>query len=361
MKIRTLCICILANVAFAACHSKHHEKDNELSLTVTSPITIDTSIDKEYVCQIRAINHIEIRSQERGYLQKIFVDEGQYIHKGQPMFQIMPMLYQAEMEKSKAEAKYTELEFQNTKLLSDKNIVSKQELALSKAKLDKANAELKLSNAHLGLATIRAPFNGIMDKFDTRLGGLVEEGELLTTLSDNSQLWVYFNVPESEYLDYAQLLKNEGPQKVKLLLANNELYNQEGTFSTVEADFNNETGNIAFRATFPNPDRLLRHGQTGTILLPSHLHNVILIPQAATFDILDKKFVYIVDQSGQIHAKQVTVSIELPHLYVISSGLSNSDKILLDGLRKVKNKDKIKPVFKPFSKVIDELSHLEAE
>lgn len=345
----------------ASCKHSEHVKQEDSELLVSSPIVVDTSINKEYVCQIRASNHIELRSLERGYLQKIFVDEGQNIKKGQPMFQIMPLIYQAEMEKSKAEVNYAEIEYQNTKILSDKNVVSEQELALSKAKLEREKADLKLSSTHLNLTTITAPFSGIMDKFHVRLGSLVEEGELLSTLSDNSKLWVYFNVPEAEYLDYVARIKKEGPQKVRLMMANNEIFNQIGTFETIEADFNNETGNIAFRATFPNPQGILRHGETGTILMPSHLKNALLIPQAATFDILDKKFVFVVDDKGIVTAKQITVGIEMPHVYTVTIGLTASDIILVDGLRKVKSGDQIKTKFKPFRELIEELQNLQAE
>ncbi len=345
----------------AGCSHKTHEKHEMPELTVTQPIQIDTFINKEYVCQIRAINHIELRSQERGYLTKIFVDEGRLVKQGQAMFQIMPILFQAEMEKAKANVEYASIEYQNTKVLADKNVVSQAELALAKAKLDQEQAELRLANAHLGLTTIKAPFNGIMDRFHLRLGSLVDEGELLTSLSDNSKLWVYFNVPETEYLNYATKLKKEGPQKVKLLLANNEIYKYDGLFETVEADFNNETGNIAFRATFPNPDRLLRHGQTGTILLPSHFKNAIFIPQEATFDILDRKFVFVIDDHGQVITRQVTVGAEMSHIYLVTEGLTVKDNILIEGLRKVNNGDKIIPKLKPFSEVIEELYHLEAE
>jgi len=360
MKYIYILLCAAAGV-ISGCGHQTNQKEEELELSITQPIQLDTFVNKEYVCQIRAINHIELRSQERGYLQKIFVDEGQYVRQGQPMFQIMPMIYQAEMEKSKANVDYAAIEYQNTKVLADNNIVSPAELALAKAKLEQEQADLRLANTHLGLTTIRAPFNGIMDRFQMRLGSLVEEGELLTSLSDNSKLWVYFNVPEAEYLDYATRLKQEGPQKVKLLMANNEMYPYEGLFETVEADFNNETGNIAFRATFPNPDRLLRHGQTGTVLLPSSLKKALFIPQAATFDILDKKFVFVVDKNGKVGTREITVGVEMPHLYSVTDGLSTQDQVLVDGLRKVKNGDKIKPRFKPFREVVEELNQMEVE
>src|SRR6185295_13704838 len=221
--------------------------------SATSPLKKDTLITREYVCQIRSILHIELRALERGYLQEIFVDEGQFVKKGQLMFKIMPILYQAELQKAQAEANFAEIEYQNTKSLADGNVVSANELALAKAKFDKAKAELSLARVHLGFTQIKAPFDGIMDHFHVRLGSLVDEGDLLTTLSDNSQMWVYFNVPEAEYLNYKANQKSDSVMRVKLQMANHEIFDYSGVVKTIEADFNNETGNIAFRATFPNP------------------------------------------------------------------------------------------------------------
>jgi len=348
-------------IFISACKHQEEKKEEIVTLVVTNPIMKDTLLYEEYVCQIKAIQHIELRALEKGYLQKIYVDEGQQIQQGQPMFQIMPLVYQAETEKSKADVKYAEIEYQNTKILADKNIVSQQELALSKAKLDREIADLKISNTHLKLTTVNAPFSGIMDKFQVRLGSLLGEGDLLTTMSDVSKLWVYFNVPEAKYLNYASQLKKDGVLKVKLRMANNELFNQEGRFETIEADFNNETGNIAFRAVFPNPDRILRHGETGIILVPTVIKNAILIPQEATFDVLDKKFVFVVDEKGIIQTRQITVGVELPHIYAVTNGLSVNDKIVVEGLRKVKNGDHVKTKVKPYHKVIEELKNLHAE
>ena len=349
------------SIFFISCSTTEEKKEIETEFLVTSPFQTDTTIYNEYVAQIRSANHIELRSQERGYLESIFVDEGQYVKKGQLMFKLMPRVYQAEVGKAKAEMNFAEIEYKNTKSLADKNVVSANELALSKAKLDKAKAELELAEAHLGFTEIRAPFNGIMDRFQTRLGSLVDEGELLTTLSDNSRMWVYFNVSESEYLDYNKQAKKKKLQNVLLQMANKDIFDLQGVVETVEADFNNETGNIAFRATFPNPKGTLRHGETGNILMPVSLKNAILIPQKVTFDVLDKKFVYIIDKNNTLKATPITVSYEMPHLYVVSAGLSPDDKILAEGLGKVKNGEKIKFKFISFGKELFELSHLHAE
>jgi membrane fusion protein (multidrug efflux system) len=144
-------------------------------------------------------------------------------------------------------------------------------------------------------------------------------------------------------------------------MANKELFDVPGIVETIEADFNNETGNIAFRATFQNAKGVLRHGETGNILMPVTLKNAILIPQKATFDVLDKKFVYIVDENNVLKAKQITIAQELPHVYIVGSGLTATDKILAEGLGKVKNNEKITYEFVPFAKELAELNNLHAE
>lgn len=337
------------------CKSHKGHEEAETTFHVTSPVTMDTSVINEYVCQISSIRHIELRAQERGYLQNIYVDEGQFVKEGQLLFRIMPKIYEAEYQKAKAEARVAEIEYENTKTLADNNVVSQNELAMAKAKLDKAQAELALADVHLQFTEIRAPFAGIIDRFHLKLGSLVEEGDLLTTLSDNSEMWVYFNVPEPEYLDYKEKTKRDSLRPVNLLMANNRQFKHPGVVDVIEADFNNETGNIAFRATFPNPDGLLRHGETGNILMPVPLRNALLIPQKATFEILDKKYVFVVDKENKVKQRQVTIGEEMPDLYVVTGGLSADEKILLEGLRKVRDGEEIKYDYKEPGKVIAQL------
>jgi membrane fusion protein, multidrug efflux system len=340
------------------CHfekAEAEEKKEETTFLVTSPLKKDTLITKEYVCQIRSINHIELRAMEKGYLEKIFVDEGQSVRKGQLMFQIMPLLYQAELQKAQAEAEFAEIEYRNTKALADSNVVAPNELAMSKAKFDKAKAEVALAQVHLGFTQIRAPFDGIMDRFQVRLGSLLDEGELLSTLSDNSKMWVYYNVPEAEYLDYKAQVKKDSTIRVYLKMANNKLFSHSGLVETIEADFNNETGNIAFRATFPNPDGLLRHGETGNIQMRVPLSNALIIPQKATFEVLEKKYVYVVDKDYVIRSREITIAAEMPHIYVVQDGLDTGDQILLEGLRLVRENERIHPRFVRSDSVITHL------
>ncbi|PQJ73685.1 MULTISPECIES: efflux RND transporter periplasmic adaptor subunit [Polaribacter] len=341
---------------YTSCKHKqevHHETAKYL---ITSPIKQDTIITKDYVSQIHSIKHIEIRALERGYLKHISVDEGQHLKKGQKMFNIMPNVYKAELQKAKAEAQVAEIEYKNTKLLADENVVSKNELAMSKANYDKEKAEVSLAETHLGFTDIRAPFDGIMDHLHVREGSLLDEGELLTTLSDNSKMWVYFNVPEAEYLDYIISTKRDKKEEVSLLMANNKLFNQKGIVETIEGEFNNETGNIAFRATFPNPDGILRHGETGSIIMTIPFKDAIIIPQKVTFEILNKKYVYIVDKNNTVKQHEIEIGAELENLFIVSKGLSKDDKILLEGIRKVKNNETIATEFVAPNSVLSNLA-----
>jgi membrane fusion protein (multidrug efflux system) len=332
---------LIALVCLVSCTSKKEEKEEAEKFTVTNPVKIDTSFTREYVSQIRSVRNIEIRAQEKGFLQNIYVDEGQFVRAGQLLFRIMPKMYEAELLKAQAEQKTAEIELQNAKLLADKNIVSKNEQAVAQAKLQAAKAEVALAKLHLSFTEIRAPFDGTIDRIPLKLGSLIDEGELLTSLSDNSQMFAYFNVSEPEYLHYQTDVKNRAGNNVKLLLANGESFKYKGHVEVIESEFDSETGNIAFRARFSNSGKLLRNGQTGKVQMLVPLKNAIVIPQKATYEIQDKKYVFVVNKNNKVSSKEIIVTGEIPDLYVVSSGLTANDKILLEGVQKVKENDKI--------------------
>lgn len=351
----TAAVFTMAALGLSSCG--HHEEmhHEEATYLVSSPLLTDTVITKDYVSQIHAYRNIELRALEKGYLRDINVDEGQFVKKGQVMFQILPNIYEAEYQSAKAEAEVAEIEYKNTKMLADQNVVSQNELAMSKAKLNKAIAEVTLAETHLGFTTIKAPFDGIMDHLLVREGSMLDEGEELTSLSDNSKMWVYFNLPEAEYLDYMQNAKDPHNQKVQLKLANNSMFDQIGSIETIEGEFDHATGNIQFRATFPNPTRLLRHGETGSVILSVPYNNATLIPQKATFAVLEKRYIFVVGEDNKVEQREIFVDGELPNLFIVREGVHAGEKILIDGIRMVHNGEEIKTRFQEPKALFKEL------
>ena len=351
----TLALIFSTLLMITSCKGKKEEKEESVVYPVTSPVKMDTVINKEFVSQIRSERNIEIRAQEKGFLEKIYVDEGQHVQAGQVLFRIMPQLYQADVLKAKAEVAQAEIELQNASTLAKSNVVSINEKRMAKAKLDAAKAELNLAQTHLSFTTIRAPFSGIIDRLPLKLGSLVDEGDLLTSLSDNGGIFAYFNVSEPEYLNYQTHSAERENNQVSLIMANGEVFPNKGTIQTIEGEFDNETGNIAFRAKFPNSNQLLRNGETGKIQMTLPLKNALIIPQKATYEIQDQKYVFVVGKDGVARSKNIKVSYELPDIYVVSEGLDVGDKILLEGVQKVKDDQKVETKFQDPKKVLSSL------
>lgn len=363
MHARSLVAALSAVSALALLQGCKKEKPAEeppAHYLATRPVTIDTSYEKQYVAEIRSVRNIEIRAQEKGFLDQIPVDEGRSVSAGQLLFRIMPKEFEAEVQKADAEVRAAGIELENTTALAAKNIVSKNEQAMAQARLDKAKAELAQAKLHLSFTEIRAPFAGVLDRIPKKLGTLVEEGELLTTLSDNARVLAYFNVSEPEYLAYRRSAGDRGRQKVALVLADNSRYPHQGEVETVEGEFDHETGNIAFRATFPNPDRLLKNGETGKVLLTVPYSKALVVPQKATFEIQDRTYVFVIDAQHKVHSRLITVIGRLPDLYIVGSGVTADDQILLEGVQKVKDDDVVQFELKEPREVIAKL-RLKAE
>lgn len=189
--------------------------------------------------------------------------------------------------------------------------------------------------------TITAPYDGIVGHVRPEQASLVEEGQVLTTLSDDSGMWIYFNVPRARYLEYAKS-EHEGDLKVELLLITGKKFDQVGKIGAIEGDFNNETGDIAIRANFPNPDRLLHHGETGIVLISRAQKDALAIPQRAVLEDADKRYVYVIDKNDVAHRRDVEVQGELADLFIVKKeNLRKNDKIVLDGVRQVADGKKL--------------------
>jgi membrane fusion protein (multidrug efflux system) len=350
IKVSPILAILLAMISLSlpACKQKEEHHEEAHTIVATSPETRAVTLTQDYVCQIHSQRHIRVRALDEGYLEAIRVKEGQWVKEKDVLFTVMPILYQKDAEAAKAEFKVAQLELKYAQQLYKANGISENEVKLFEAKLIRAEARAQLAQAKFDFARIKAPFDGIIDRLHHQQGALVEEGEVLTTLSDNSVMWVYFNLPEKRYLEYMTNVKENKNLKIELLLATGKKFDQLGMLDpahgqgAIEADFNNETGNIPFRADFPNPDRLLRNGQTGTILLSWVENDALVIPQRATFEVLAKRYVYVIDDENVAHQREITYeNAGLEDVFVISSGLAADDKIVLEGIRQVRDGEKV--------------------
>jgi membrane fusion protein (multidrug efflux system) len=331
---------------------------------------MDTTYNKEYVAEIQSIQNVELRAKFKGFIDKIYVDEGQTVQAGQTLFTLNNSEYKLEILKTQAqqkaaisELKQAEVELKNTKTLVEKNIVSASELSMMKAKvealqanIDEANANIATAKLNLSFTNIKAPFTGVINRIPNKLGSLVEEGTLLTTISNNKEVFAYFNVSEREFLDFKENNEADKNTSVSLLLANNKLLAQNGKIETILSELDNSSGTIDFRARFSNPNNLLKHGSSAKVVLPVVVKNAIIIPQKTTFEVQDKLYVFVVDANNKVAQREITIVSRMPNLYVVESGLTANDKIIYEGIQNVKQGMKIVPQDVSFKKVITQLN-----
>lgn len=356
MKNTTLMLMIVINLFFASC-SKRESANKPDIFQVIKPIVNTVAYQKEYVAEIQAVQYVEIRNRVKGYVEQIHVDEGQMVKEGQILFTISSKVYKHELQKANAALKNAladlrgaEVELVNVTRLTDKNIVSKAELKMIEAKVEafkanveEAEAEKEQAALRVSFSQIKAPYTGVINRITHKAGSLIEEGTMLTTLADNREVFGYFHLSENDYLNYVATKDKKKPSHVNLLLANNVLYNHGGTIEISESEFDRSTGNIAFRARFPNPDRVLKHGANGKIIVKERIENAVLVPQKSTFEVQDKLFVFVVKNDSVIAQRNIIAKTRIPDYFVIESGLSREDVVLYEGIQSVKDGGKITP------------------
>lgn len=350
---------LIVAVFMAACGNQKPvaqltETESPKVLPVTNVLVKDTNLFREYVADIQAVQNVELRARVQGFLEKIYVDEGQVVKKGQLLFKINDEEYRAELAKANAnlesaiaEAKASELEVDRLKVMVEKRVISETELSVAESKLKAVIARIEQarwakSNAQLRLSytSIRSPFHGIIDRIPFKVGSLIDHGTLMTTVSDISEVFVYFNVSEGEYLEYVKNTvaeKGKENKLVSLMLADGTLYPFDGSVETMGGEFQASTGSISFRARFPNPNSLLKHGASGKIRLSNTLTDAIMIPQKAVFEIQDKNFVFVVDSTNQVRMRNFIPKTRFSHYYIVESGLQSGDKIVFEGIQEIRD------------------------
>lgn len=341
-----------------ACNNEKIKSENKTpEHKVISPLIKNANYNDEYVAEIHSLHYVEVRSKIKGYLEHRYVDEGQAVKQGQLLFSINPAEFEKELQKADAayksalaDVKASEVDLSNVRRLVEKNIVAKTELEVAQAKLAALKADVEQAKAHkeqtalqLDFTKIKAPYNGVINRIPNKVGSLIAEGDMLTSISDNHEVFAYFNVSESDYLN--TILNDEHHHKlVQLKLANNMLYPHQGKIEMIESEFDKVTGNIAIRARFSNPDNILKHGSHGKVIINRQLTDAMQIPQKSTFEIQDKLFVFVVKNDGTVEQRNVIPKMQLTDFYALESGLKPNEKIVFEGVETMKHGTKIQTV-----------------
>lgn len=349
-------VSILLVLLSSCSNTTENNSEKEQTFAVTSPVIKDTVVKKEYIAEIQSLQNVEIRTHVKSFIEKIHVDEGATVRQGQLLFSLASKEFKENLLKANAnyktlmaELKLAEVELKNTQLLLNKNIVSASELEIAKArkeaieaKIEEASSAISIAQVNLSYTQVKAPFDGVINRIPFKMGSLVMEGDLLTSISNNKEVFAYFNVSEQEFTELMSEQKIDRMEDVEFLMANNEIFPNKGKVETIENEINKNTGNIAFRARFKNPNLILKHGASGKILVKEDLNQAILIPQKSTFEIQDKIYLYTVDASGKVKAKNIQPTSRLNNLYVVHEGIQPNEMFLYEGIQLVKDGDQIK-------------------
>jgi membrane fusion protein (multidrug efflux system) len=310
---------------------------------------------QEFSASLEGSKDIEIRPQVEGYLEKIYVDEGAHVRKGQPLFQINSRPYNEQLNNAKAslaaaKANLANAEINVSKLtpLVQNNVISDVQLKTAKTAYDAAAANVAQAQAmvgnaqiNLGYALIKAPVDGYVGRIPHKTGSLVGMStvEPLTVVSEIKEVYAYFSLSENDFLQFKnQFAGNTVEEKIKkmppveLVLSDGSIYAQKGKVQTVTGQFDNSIGAISFRAAFPNKDRLLRSGNTGKVRIPRVLTNALVVPQEATFEVQDKVFVFALGDSNKVTSKPIVVSGKTATYYFVESGVQAGEKIVFSGV-----------------------------
>lgn len=359
---------IIPAIIFSSCTPGNQQAQNtsapEVQVTIVNQT--DAVVYTEYPAKIEGQTDVEIRSQVNGILEKILVEEGAYVEKGTPLFQIDTRPFQEEYNNAqgellaaKANVATAKIEVKKLTALVQNKVVSPYQLQTAQAAYDAAAAHEKQALAKagnagitLGFATIKAPVSGYIGRLGKKTGSLVDpyDSQPLSYLSDNREVHAYFSVGEADFVAFKDGLKGssiseklKNTSAVTMVLSGGTAYPQTGKLDMVDAAFDKSTGAITLRATFPNKEGLLRSGNSGRIKLGLKQSGVIEVPQAATFEMQDKTFAFIVDQSNQTRQVALTISGSIGNTYYISGGLKTGDRLVLKGLESLKDGMPVKP------------------
>jgi membrane fusion protein (multidrug efflux system) len=358
---------ILLGLSSCKDSSQQQIAQGPMSFPVQSAEKANVTVYSQYAANIEGEQNIEIRPKVDGFVDKIYIDEGSRVKKGQLLFKLSAETLNqqvnaanAKVEVAKAQVVSAQVEVDKIKPLVEKNIISSVQLQTAESGLNAAKAQLSAANAdylnakeNLSYTLITSPVDGMIGDIPYRVGSLVGRSETqpLTTVSNISNVYAYFNLNEKQLLQFNRLLNGKSVEEmikslpeVELILADGSVYEQKGRIETINGMVNPRTGSVSYRAIFPNPANLLRSGISGHVKLPSMQNEVILVPQKATFELQGKKFVYLVDKDSKILSKEVIVSESIDQNFIVQTGLTEGQTFVVDGLIKLREGMQIKAV-----------------
>ena len=340
---------LVATAALASCSGNQGQQMQmpapSIATVTLSPESAD--LQSTFPATIKGKTDIDIRPQVTGFITKVHVDEGQRVRKGQVLFTLDQVQFQAAVDQAKASLNSAQTAVNTAKMtadskkaLRDKNIISQYEYQLAENSLQQANAPLVNAQKNLAYTTVTSPSDGVVGQIPNREGSLASpsSAQPLTTVSDNSQVYAYFSLTEKDLLNMTGSGKSldaaiKAMPAVKLKLSDGSTYPLEGKVATVSGVIDNNTGSSSVRALFANPEGVLRSGSTGQIIIPDLQENVIVIPQKATFELQDKRFAYVVNDSNKVVATPIVIeTVNDGKNFVVSSGLKAGDRIAVEGV-----------------------------
>lgn len=347
-----------------SCGGKKQQEASIVEFKTTKVTQQDVSLNSKYSATIRGRQDIEVYPQVSGTLQRLCVIEGQRVSKGQTLFIIDQVPYQAalntaeaSLKAAKAQEATAQLTYESRKQLFDKQVVSEYDLQTAQnnlltAKAQVAQAEAQLVNARnsLSYTVVKSPANGVVGTLPYRQGALVGPSmpQALTTVSDNNQMYVYFSMGESQFLELtrkagsAEKAVRDMPS-VQLQLVDGSIYESTGTVETASGVVDRSTGSIQLRAVFSNPNHILHSGSTGNIIVPVEYKNVLVVPATGVVQIQDKHKVYVVDKDGVAHSQIVSaMNQDNGKNFIVTEGLEAGMEIVAEGASMVKDDQKVK-------------------
>jgi membrane fusion protein (multidrug efflux system) len=338
------------------------------------------TLSNDYPATMQGEQNIEIRPKVDGFVDKIYIDEGSVVKKGQLLFRISAPQYQQDVNNSaaaiasaEADVSAARLAVNKAKPLVEKDIISHYELESAeytltarKAALAQAKATYNTAKVNLGYTTITSPVDGVIGTLPFKIGSLVSSTNTqpLTTVSNIGKVYAYFSLNEKQLLDFSRTVKgstlNEklaNTPAVTLILSDGTTYPEKGRVETIAGLINTETGSASFRAAFPNPVGLLRSGSSASVRIPQEIKDGILIPQRSAYELQGKHFVYMVDANGLVKSTEIEImDLTAGQFYVVTSGLKAGDKIVYDGNSSLKDSAKVKPEEMDANKVYQDIN-----